>query len=604
MMRKFICSDFELDLTGFKITDTAENPWLTGTYFTKYSYPFSASLTDELDMMLGYISHHNSGSATTLISGTYVFGDIMEEAVLEVEELQNEISMSIRYGLDDFPNFTKPLKELPLHGQDVSDIYDHAATIVSKTWPEVNYNFPALHTDMIDTDQDEWADFKKIINFYTGGVFPRNEFDLEEEVSHNRNIIQPLPYVLHILQAGFADAGRTLTGDILNDALIKSMLVFTDAEYFTTLAQESFVMMFMSEEFDTITYGTYYPRILLTRTLEINQPGRYRITGDLKITVIDGHRPATIYIKYRGSVLYYFSYRAGLPHTKPVQVDVVFDKIADYNEIVFEYDGGFREDIMICNLEINPIRLHDDSGNPIATIINPNTIQLTRVVPDMTFGDFVKLLLTMFNLSLDTTATEARMNYITNEISNSAVTDLSAFEVRRPKRTYSKGTSYLVQYDEINSEVYSWAKVFQNASGTTPSGYTTDDKTQEITLNALPLPLLYRNSTLTAHAFLNDTSKPMFVLYNGLTGFKNVTQDPAALLIPALHSTYLSAWLAKLIDAVEYEWTFLAYMEQLQDLTVKGRVHAYHNIHLVKSIEKTSLPGGVIEVQLTSSVLT
>ena len=70
-MRKFIHSDFELDLSVFEITDNEENPWFTGTYFTKYSYPFTMQITDAFDAIFSMISHVNA-TAETIFEGYYV----------------------------------------------------------------------------------------------------------------------------------------------------------------------------------------------------------------------------------------------------------------------------------------------------------------------------------------------------------------------------------------------------------------------------------------------------------------------------------------------------------------------------------------------------
>src|SRR5690606_19649942 len=124
-MRKFIHSNFELDLSAYKITDTAENPWITGKFFAKYSFPFEIELTDENDISFGFVSHHNSG-AETIYEGMYIHGDTMERAVLEIEECGKLLSVTLRYGFEEFPSFNKKLAELPLLDIEVASIYTHA----------------------------------------------------------------------------------------------------------------------------------------------------------------------------------------------------------------------------------------------------------------------------------------------------------------------------------------------------------------------------------------------------------------------------------------------------------------------------------------------
>ena len=607
-MRKFIHSNFELDLSAYKITDTAENPWFTGTYFTKYSYPFTLELTNDIDLAMGFISHYNSTDAETLFEGIYVHGNIMEKAVLEVEDCEQGLSVTLRYGLDDFPNFTKKLAELNLLQMPVGNIYLHAATVVSQSWPAVQYNFPQIHIDKIDTeDSDVWFAFEKIINNYKNGAFLENEVDTSTDTTFNRNIIQPVPYILYLLQAGFTDAGYTLQGDILNNALAQKTVVYTDTEYYTSIAQESMTVMAMATDYDSKTdQDGANPHILLERRQDIAQPGKYRITGTMRLRKRFGTVPSnaitvSLGIRYRNTVL--FSHSGAMINSfYDFTIDETFETLTDLQDdfLDFYYDGGYREDDVLFNLEINPIRLHDDSGNAVASIINLNQVDLKKAVPDMTFGDLVKFVLTAFQLDLTPRGTEMWMNYIKNEMMANPVQDLSMLEVKFPKRTFSKGNSYLLKYEDANSDEYKWAEVFQNAEGYSTSGFTKDEKTVDIVLKALPLPLLNRNGVQTAHGFLEEKTKPLLIIYNGLVGGKNIAQDPAPLLVPALHLQYHNEWLASRINATSYTWTFKTFIEPIQELMAKSSVHAYGNIHLVKSLQKTEVRPDLFEVELTT----
>lgn len=609
-MRKFIHTNFELDLSAFKMTDTAENPWFSGTYFTKYSFPFSIALTRDIDMAMGFLSHYNSLDAETLFDGIYVHGNNMEKAVLEVEECEQELSVTLRYGLDDFPNFTKKLAELPLIQLQVADIYQHAKTIISQGWPAVNYNFPQIHIDKIDPESDDvWAAFEKIINNYKAGAFLENTVDTSDDITYNRNIMQPLPYLLYLLQAGFAAAGFTLKGDVLENIIIQKTLVYTDTEYYTTIAQESMTVMAMASEHDTyVEQDGANPHITLQRTQAIAQPGRYRITGTMRLRKRFGNRPTnaiivSLGIKYRDVTLFSHS-GAMINNYYDFNINETFETLSDLQEdfLVFYYDGGYSADDMVFNLEINPVRLHDEGGNALASIINLNQVDLKKAVPDVTFGDLVKEVLAEYRMDLTTIGTEIWMNYINAEMQRREVIDLSMYDVKFPKRTFSKGNSFLLKYEDVTSDTYTWAPVFQNLEGYSTSGYLTDEKTTEVPFKALPLPLLKRNNVQTAHGFIEEKTKPLWVIYNGLVGGINVAQDPAPLSVPALHLQYHYTWLASRINATSYQWTFLAYMEQIQLLEAKSRVHAYRNIHLVKSLQKTEVKPDLFEVELTTEV--
>ena len=61
-MRKLIHPNFELDLSGFQLSDNEENNWFSDSFFTKYSFPFEIDLTNEIDEATGFISQLNSSS--------------------------------------------------------------------------------------------------------------------------------------------------------------------------------------------------------------------------------------------------------------------------------------------------------------------------------------------------------------------------------------------------------------------------------------------------------------------------------------------------------------------------------------------------------------
>lgn len=70
IMKKFLNSDFELDLSSYDISTQEENHWFS-TVFTKYTLPFEVTLTSEIDEAFGFISWYNSKSIETYFKGYY-----------------------------------------------------------------------------------------------------------------------------------------------------------------------------------------------------------------------------------------------------------------------------------------------------------------------------------------------------------------------------------------------------------------------------------------------------------------------------------------------------------------------------------------------------
>jgi hypothetical protein len=60
-------------------------------------------------------------------------------------------------------------------GNKTVDNIEEAVSVLSKSYPETNYNFQMIHTDRYDPTSSEWMDFGQIINKYTVGAFVTNE---------------------------------------------------------------------------------------------------------------------------------------------------------------------------------------------------------------------------------------------------------------------------------------------------------------------------------------------------------------------------------------------------------------------------------------------
>jgi len=607
-MRKLIHSDFELDISNYKVSVVRENHWFSDQFFTKYSFPFDVDLTNELDTLFGFISRYNSNAINTLLECKYYHNNEIEDAIFEIEQHQEKLSCVVYFGYDQLPNFDKKLSELPLEKFELpagTDIYEHAETIISQVWPAVNYNFPQVHTDKIDPDSDDvWFAFEKIINNYKDGAFLINEVipgvGGADDETLNRNIMQPLPYVLHVLKKGFEDIGKTLSGAILTDPRFQKMLMYSEVDYFTTVTQESISIITLSEDY----VETDQNRSRYETTQTISNPGRYRIIGTIKAFTFQGWY---VKIKYRDQIIWSSNQFNPLVTYYNLNVNVIFDTLADLqpNTITIESYQRFSTGVTIFQLDINPIRLHNAEGNPIPTIINKNEIDLTKAVPDITFGDKIRQIKNWFNYDLDIQGNLAIMNIIENQLNfnPSEVVDLSAYEVKYPLRKFTKGNSYLLKFQDVDTKDYIFLPVFHNANGYVNSSFTTNDKTSTIEINALPLPLLVRNGVQTVHAFEQNNSKPYMVLYDGLQNLLNLAQDPSEIYLPAVHLQNWKKWFDFRINAQEFTWPLKMFSFQFEKLKPKSKVFAYNKYHIIKIINDTEVAQGEFDIELETASL-
>lgn len=621
-MRKIIHSKFELDLSNKKITDISENPIFSDKFSAKYSYPIEIDLDDDLDIAFGFISFYNSSDPLTYIDVTYNHNDVLSQAVLEVEEIQGrKMQINISWGFEEFPSFQKKLSELSLDKFEVANIYTHAAGIISQTYPAVNYNFPQIHTDKIDTEDDIWFAFEKILNNYKDGAFLENYVDLGDDITYNKNIMQPLPYLLHILERGFADGNHTFAGNFKEHQLIKKLVVYTDATYHTTFEQESYTVMKMSEDAineGEIIEGTFPLNDFFGSTLTVEDPfvnyakyselvtitapGKYRIIGSIKV-YSQKYRNSIVKILYRDVEIYSFVTPSNTTSSYAIytrNIDVVFETLSDLlpNEITIISEQRITNSKIIFDLSINPIRLHDTTGSAVPTVLNPNQIDLTRAVADITFGDFLTTLKNWFNLSTDYIDGVAYVNFVQDDVDYASMKDYSMFEVMEPLRKLQKGNSFLLKFQDVNSQEYIYQPVFHSANLISNSGFKTDEKTTEIQINGYPLPFPFRNGVQTAHAFEESNDKIQLVIYDGTTGGLNLSKDPTELMLPGIHLNFFKKWFDRRINSQNFQWSFLADSFDLLNKSVKDKINCYSKIHLIKSISKTEIEPEIFEVEI------
>ncbi|GAB3708756.1 hypothetical protein [Flavobacterium koreense] len=642
-MRKLTHSKFELDLSQFKISDTEENSWFSDSFFTKYSFPFDIDLVDDLNVAFDFIEHHNS-SPELYYEVMYTHNNFISKAIFEVEQLQQKLTCTLRFGFESLPSFGKKLSELSLQKLVLpvgTTIYDHANSVVVQTWPDVNYNFPQVHTDRISTDDSQWSAFEKIINNRKDGAFLINEVDEIAEETYNRNIIQPLPYFLHILQRGFADDGYVLAGQILDDDRIKKATLYGDVDYFSIVQFDSIFIYKMKEDAtetgSIVSPGTFtidngigflgpnidtvvnplvnFRKFLYTENLP--NKGKYRVSGTFSFVnnrFIDSY----FRIKYRNTVVFEFRINKKFNQNRgdrifrfsvhEFNVDTTFETLADglADDITLEIytSDTWMTDKTFLDISIDMYLLNDQSGNPLSTVINKNEVDLKRAVPDMLFDDFVKGIKNWFNYDITkVVGNTIYMDRIEDNVNHNDVIDFSMFEVKYPVRKYSKGNSFLLKFADIDSKDYTYLPVFQNQNSIVSSNFKVDDKTTTIEINALPLPHTSRNGVQTAHAFENNNSKMFLVPYNGLVGGNNYSLPINEYLIPAVHESNWKKWFDFRINSVNYVWSFKCFIEQLEGLNSKVKIRAYENTHILKVINKTEIAPDQFEVEFDSQTV-
>lgn len=602
-MRKLVHSDFEIPLSNRKISDTTENSSFSDTFFSRIQFPFEIAI-DDLDEAVGFISAYNS-NPQTLYPVKYVDGDSISDAVFEIlEAMGSKLQCTFEAGAEEFPNWKKKLAELPLHKFDLPEgttIYEYAEGMVNSVYPEVDFCFAALHTDRYAAEAGtSWEDFEGIINNYKDGHFLVNTVD-GMNISHTRNIMQPLPYLLYVLKRGFEDAGKQLTGEILNDERLQRSAIYAAVDHFVkkdAVVREIYKDFLAYEELLYFINGNWIASYQVV--IDIEQLGDYALFGTIaSANVYPNNGSGMFAITFNGVLL-----ASGDSNMFLNDVELSFTtNPTGPNQLVIYAETSLNENTPVFDLQLVLADEFDDEGNGLPEVRNLNAIELAKAVPDMEFGELVTTIKNWFNYDFTVTGDFVVMNKNLSNLKPVNVVDLRSLEIRNPTRKFKKGVSFLLKFSDIESKDYKYEPVFQNAAGVVFKDFVPDNKTNTIDVNALPLPLLERHDIKTGHAFEDNDSKLYLVQYAGLRSDKNSTLPPQELLMPSVHLASWYSWMLYRINSVGFKWIFKIHWLQQQGLSVKRMIYAYNHNHLIKTMTRTEIAPGLYEIELETEAL-
>lgn len=618
-MRKFITSNFELDLSLFKIQDNEKNSIFNDSFFSKISYPFEIDLDDDLESAFGFISEYTT-RPQTLYEGYYSHNDKLFLATFEVlESVGRKLSCQFEYGFDELPSWSKKLSELPLAQIILSSgttIQDHANTIITQTWPAVNYNFPQIHTDKFK-DLQQLEDFENIINKRVNGQFVKNDitltvqqnggFDLDQyDVDFiNKNVLHPLPYILYLLKEVFLADGFILQGDVLNDVRLQKATVYGGEVKGLRIMEQTNSIVINGTEFLTQSLnsdGSYM--LTYEKQTTILVPGLYLISGSLYQQRQPDIGSFESHLFYKNLVGQNYLWTNQYLDENDILITdyesyVLIDNPNTALKLYIEQNSSLTDDRTIADISIQLIT-PKVSGELLPILYNENAVDLKKCVTDITAGDLVKFVKNYMNY--DISKIENGMIYfdkVTNYLNDQGnILDFKNFEVAEPSRKMQSGISFHLKFQDIEGTEYTYDQVFHNKNGFVTSDFKTDSKTIPIEINGLPLPLKTLFNVTTAHAFEESSSKVYLVIYDGIYNGNNFSKPITDYLLPAVHLVDWKFYFETRIKAHNFNWVFLCTNEDIIDLTVKSKLYCYNNIHLIKEINKTEIEPDIYEVEI------
>lgn len=596
MKDKFVTDNFEIDLTGIRTNFTEENPRFKDSVWTKYTLPVEINFDRDFLSKVAQYSSFNNANLPKEHSGYHIFeGRVMKGSITFSDFRNKTAKIQIDSGFEELPNFETKLSALPLEQKDVADIYDHANEICVLKYPQTNYNFPKLYTDEFDLNSEGWKYFDSFINNRvrpSGGsvkIFPRNE--VQENTNGwdciNRNIIHPLPYLLYVLKVGFADAGFVLSGDILDDSLLKQRTIYSGTNYFTTADQKyQKTYVYENEYYDNSGSVARWKK-----DFTISAPGKYRIIGKVFTNKIGN---CYLYIKKNGVELIQFgsgTTNVYMDYDHVIDIDI---SEAEQNPIfTVEYFGPtfnnkFNSEgvnIGLAEININPMRQNTTSGDAIPFVFNFNKVNLKNSVPDITFGELVNTIKNWRNYDLTFDNGTAIMNRIIIDKSKEPE-DFREFEIENPYRSRNDKKSFNLNFPDV--EGLDVDDIYFDENGYSFNKSPLPTNTTEIQINGFCLPITTFRATTTARAF-QEPNYLMLVYYDGL----NSQGDNHAKNPEGLHGAILAEsvkdWFLNRLTNFTFKWTFTALRSKVRKFNIRSEIYAYGKKHWIKSWIKNSV---------------
>ncbi|MFN7014516.1 MAG: hypothetical protein ACK4ON_09635, partial [Bacteroidia bacterium] len=509
-MIKFIPDNynFEVDLTFLGLTFNEQNQILSKESSSAYSFPFTMS-ADFWNKVTNL--HTTAADRITIFPGKLNFDGTIVTATLKIETKKGkDVNGIILAGVEKLPSFDLNLSQLELEDFPVANLKAHALTVISQDWPDVNYNFPMVHTDNYDPTSEEFFEFEKTFNKFVDGTFVENDIN-EEEVDSIKNIMQPFPYVLYILTKGFEASGKTLQGDVLTDIDLKTALLIKDGKYYESLSKAEIDLTIKNGENEGVSYiKSTKEHVTFLKEYVVTKKGDYILFGqivnliykaavfginltdiDIEISKISGGITTSVY-SYNLTGTDAVVDMAKVTRIRNIDIPVSLE----VGDVIRIQKTEPRRDQLPTSitpeypdaayLKLVPVRYRYPDGSPILSVLDLNKIDLSLCVPDMKFGDLVEIISMFKNLYMKEDGNIVYMNYVNLSDRSNAV-NLIDTEIQEPLQTFKDERSYELMFtDGKSNATYPYDSIYVKKGSLITNDYTPEKNSTPISIDALP----------------------------------------------------------------------------------------------------------------------
>ena len=583
-------NNHKIDLSKFNVSLTEESSLFTDNIYKSYSVPFTIPAEEELLEKLGLPQLDNITDVNTSVRGKLLLPYTYYDAILFLGEIEgSQIECSLSFGDQELPVYDRKLKDLPWPVQLITQGYTlEFAGKVANTWPTVPYNFPRVYDPSIK-DKSGYESFKGFINNNTGigPVFNEVDNSGEEPVYHNYNVLAPFPYLLEILRFGYAQEGKTISGELFEDEIMKQALYIP----------ENFLEKFRGSEYTAFSFST--PSEVQSQEIGIYERrftpekiGTYEVDYKLNIDpVTAAFFEFSIYQEdplqsYKRTILFEASSTNNRVRlSEKLKINVTSE--TQFHPIVIEMKLNYKADSIAG---MNQFEYSYAAGK-----LNefPSSFSLADFVPDMTFGEYVNELKNWLNLDIDVQEGKVEINYTQNSILKKQREDHKHLEIPNPKKKHNSNRFYKLNY--ANGE-----QVFYNSNGQVFSEL--DEKGADvitIEMDVQPAVVEQNKDVITA-VVPENRSGIDFCLFKSPGSLVNDCAPEIARELSQQKNfdKNWSEWLRYRVHSKTFKENFECSVHErinINELSFK-----YNELHIIKKLQRKFLSEKVMRVDLES----
>ena len=243
---------------------------------------------------------------------------------------------------------------------------------------------------------------------------------------------------------------------------------------------------------------------------------------------------------------------------------------------------------------IVPMEVYDNDGDLITHVANFNKVDLAAQLPDISFGDFVKIFKTMKNYDFDLRpGKQIWMNRIEDDLTHDEAIDLRNYEILYPVRTFEEKGSFLLKYETPNDDFPSIETFVSLDETITGVELEAEEDTKEVLINCNVLPVVKNGlfggengPHITAKIIDDSDDKASLVLFDGLKGDWNYTLPVDELQTPALIERYWRKFIFFYIRNVKSNFIITGKVADLHTLNKKSKIFIKNNFHVIESLNR------------------